>query len=52
MEISMYILKCPKCHSETAVDPSEKDIFDIDCDCGEVITAQNYRGELEEVEKS
>lgn len=45
----MYILKCPKCNSEIALNDSEKETFDIDCDCGETITADNYKGTLEHV---
>ncbi len=37
----MIIIKCPKCHSEVAINDNERETFDIDCDCGEVITPAN-----------
>ena len=43
------IIKCSNCESEIAIMPYEHDNFDIDCDCGEVITAQGYKGQYEYV---
>jgi len=34
----MRILTCPKCNSEIAINDNEVDSFDIDCDCGYVLT--------------
>lgn len=37
----MIILRCPGCDSEIAVMESEEDTFDIDCDCGVIVTPAN-----------
>jgi hypothetical protein len=40
----MILLQCPKCDSEIAINDNEIRTFDIDCDCGAVITPKGYKG--------
>ena len=37
----MYILICSKCRSEIAINDGELEAYDIDCDCGNNVTASS-----------